>query len=381
MTEKLYERDPYATAFTATVLGAEEGKDGWRIRLDATAFFPCEGGQGADRGTLGTANVLDVRLEGGELYHITDAPLAVGETVEGVLDAERRLRHMRTHTAEHILSGVLFSLYGTKNVGFHLGESEVTLDLDLPLTEAEVAAAEEAANRAILENRAVRILWPTPDELATLTYRAKLDLAEGVRLVEIDGVDLCACCAPHVARTGECGLLKVTGYMHYKGGVRLHIAVGLDALDDYRQKQETVHNASVALSLPEERVTEGLARLFDTIAEGKRAMAELRAALRRERISSLLATGGRALVLEDITPADLRPYAEEAAERAGGRVLVLLPEEGGVRYAVASPVEDVRPLGNALHTALGGRGGGKPPLVQGSIPADAAAVLAVWEGL
>jgi alanyl-tRNA synthetase len=137
----------------------------------------------------------------------------------------------------------------------------------------------------------------------------------------------------------------------------------------------------VALSLPEGEVTAGLARLFDTVAEGKRVAAELRATLRRERICRFREAGQTAAVYADITPADLRPYAEEAAALADGRVLILLPEEGGVRYAIASRTEDVRPLGAALHAALGGRGGGKPPLVQGSIPVGAEAVLAAWEAL
>lgn len=376
MTEKLYDGDAALMTFDATVRACTPKGDRYEILLDKTAFFPCEGGQGADHGRIGEATVLDARLVGDEILHITDRPLAVGEGVFCTLDVDRRLRHMQIHTAEHILSGVLHSMYGATNVGFHLGDTEVTLDLDLPLTEEEVATAEEAANSAIRANLPVRVLWPRPEELSSLDYRAKLALTEGVRLVEIAGVDLCACCAPHVARTGECGLLKVTGYMHYKGGVRLHIVAGADALTDYREKQTEVHAVSVALSVKESEISAGVARLLQTMAEERRVLSEVRALLRRERLAA--ASGKRDIVVsyQGLDAAALRAYAEDGAALCEGIALILLPDGDGCRYAMASRTEDVKVLSASLHASLGGRGGGKPSLTQGSFPVPADAVIA-----
>ena len=374
MTEKLYDRDPYLFTFRATVRACEGEGHGYRILLDRTAFFPCEGGQGADHGLLGDLAVRDVLLLGGELWHLTDGALPVGDEVEGRVDAVRRLRHMRVHTGEHILSGVLHRRYGATNVGFHLGDTEVTLDLDLPLTAEELAAAEEAANLAVLEDRPVRILWPSAAELPTLDYRAKLDLTEGVRLVEIEGVDLCACCAPHVLHTGECGLIKIVSHMSYKGGVRLHIAVGTDALADYREKQENVHAISVLLSLPEGQVADGVARTLAALAEERRRLSSLRTVLRAERVAALPKGEDAVLLYPDLDAGARRPYAEEAAAHTGATVLVLLPTEGGCRYAIGSGREEARARSEALHAALGGRGGGHAALSQGSLPADAATV-------
>lgn len=376
MTEKLYDRDARLMSFDATVRDCTPKGDRFCILLDRTAFFPCEGGQGADHGTIGGACVLDAILSGDDIIHITDRPLAVGERAFCTLDAVRRRRHMQIHTAEHILSGVLHSMYGATNVGFHLGDSEVTLDLDLPLTEAEVAAAEEEANMAILANRAVRVLWPSPEELPTLNYRAKLALTEGVRLVEIEGVDLCACCAPHVSHTGECGLLKITGYMHYKGGVRLHIVAGADALADYRKKQSEVHAVSVALSVKEAEIAVGVERVLAALAEERRALSAVRATLRRERLLAAAGKGDLLAVYPDLDAAALRAYAEEGAALAEGIALILLPEGEGCRYALASLTEDVKALAASLHATLGGRGGGKPTLVQGSFPVSADTVIA-----
>ncbi len=377
MTTKLYENEQSLFSFSATVRSCEACKGGFRVLLDRTAFFPCEGGQGADHGTLGGVQVLDAALEGDEVLHLTAAPLSVGETVTGEVDAVRRRRHMQVHTGEHILSGVLHALYGATNVGFHLGDSEVTLDLDLPLTAAELAAAEEAANRAVFENRAVRILYPAPEELPTLDYRAKLALSEGVRLVEIEGVDLCACCAPHVDRTGEVGLIKIVSHMNYKGGTRLSIAVGVDALADYRTKQENVHAVSVALSVPEAEVAAGVTRLQRTLSEERAALSALRSALRAERLSSL-GEGDAVLSYPDLDAGALRLYAEEGAARISGTVLVLLEVGDGCRYAMASRTSDVKARAAALHARLGGRGGGHPSLVQGSFAASAEAVRAAF---
>ena len=292
MTEKLYDHDAALMTFDATVRACTPKGDRYEILLDKTAFFPCEGGQGADHGFLGDARVLDAILAGDEIYHITDSPLPVGREVLGRLDEARRLRHMRVHSGEHILSGVLHRMYGATNVGFHLGDTEVTLDLDIPLDAAQLTAAEDAANHAVFENRAVRILYPRPEELSSFEYRAKLDLTENVRLVEIDGVDLCACCAPHVARTGEVGLVRIISSMRYKGGTRLWIAVGVDALGDYRQKSESVHAVSVALSVPEGEVAPAVLRMLSALSEEKRTVAELRAALRTERISAAILRAG-----------------------------------------------------------------------------------------
>ena len=381
MTELLYYRDATLLEFSATVRSVEPAEGGYRVLLDRSAFFPCEGGQGADHGTLGGVAVTDVLLCGDELVHVTAEPLLVGTAVPGRVDAARRRRHMQVHTGEHILSGVLCRMYGATNVGFHLGETEVTLDLDVFLDAAQLAAAEEEANRAVFENRAVRILYPASEDLPTLNYRSKLELTENVRLVEIEGVDLCACCAPHVARTGEVGLIKIISSMRYKGGVRLHIAVGVDALSDYRARCESVHAASVALSAPESEIAPAIDRVLMALTEEKHAVSALRAALRAERLAAAsAAAGGGDLYLSypDLDPIGLRSYAEEGMAMTDGLVLVAAPADGGCRYALASRTENVKKVAAGLHEALGGRGGGRPELVQGSVPVDFATLLSYF---
>ena len=203
MTLKLYDNDSFLFSFSARVLSCESAGERWRAVLDRTAFFPEGGGQPADPGTLGGVPVLDVQEEPDGIAHYLPSPLPEGETVQGELDRAVRLRRMQNHTGEHILCGLAHRHYGYENVGFHLGEDAVTMDLSGELTPEQLRALEREANEVVWEDVPVTARYPDPAELPHLTYRSKLELTENVRLVTIEGYDVCACCAPHVQHTGQ----------------------------------------------------------------------------------------------------------------------------------------------------------------------------------
>lgn len=369
MTTKLYNADSYCREFTAKVLSCTPEKGGFAVLLDRTAFFPEEGGQGADHGTLGGAAVTDVCLRDGELYHITDRELTPGETVTGTLDWDRRFRHMQHHTGEHILSGTLHRLFGTENVGFHLYD-EVTLDTDIALSDEQIDRAEEEANAAVFADIPVEILYPSPAELQTMTYRSKLALTENVRIVRIPGVDVCACCAPHVARTGEVGLIRVVDHMNYKGGTRIFIRCGHDALLDARTRQNVLGAIGRKLSAHWDRADDAVFRLFDELEAEKAYAAGLEEELREFRVAALLETDGiLALFYPGLNALSLRRYAEAASKKCTVAAVFTPDGAGGHRYALLSEKCDVRQTDRLLHEALGGKGGGKSDLTQGSLPA------------
>lgn len=199
---KLYENDSYMKKFTAVVLNCIPDGDYFQVVTDKSAFFPEGGGQNADTGFLGDARVLDVQEKDGIVYHKTDRPLEPGTDVEGEIDWEKRFSNMQQHSGEHIVSGIVHRKYGYDNVGFHLGDENVTLDFNGPLTKEDLSQIERDANRAVFENRAITVSYPSKDALALLTYRSKIEIDGQVRIVTVDGYDVCACCAPHVARTG-----------------------------------------------------------------------------------------------------------------------------------------------------------------------------------
>ena len=203
-TEKLYDKDSHRKEFEAMVLSCEEKctadgkKTGYRVVLDRTAFFPEGGGQFGDVGWLDDTEVFDTHEKNGVIYHETKEPLESGQTVKGKLNFEVRFDRMQQHSGEHILSGLVHSLYGYDNVGFHLGAEITTLDFNGELTEEQVRDLELRANRAVFENVPVQVLYPTKEQLKSVNYRSKIEIEGQVRIVSIPGYDICACCAPHV---------------------------------------------------------------------------------------------------------------------------------------------------------------------------------------
>ena len=212
-TKKLYDLDAYGTEFEAKVLTCEEVKKkdttGYAVTLDQTLFFPEEGGQSPDQGTINGISVLDVQIKKDVIIHTLAAPVEVGSTVKGKIDWKHRFYNMQQHSGEHIFSGLVHSRFGYENVGFHLSDQTVTMDFNGVLSEADVAEVEYAVNEAIIKNIPIEVTFPTKEELETLDYRSKIEIEGQVRIVKIPGYDVCACCAPHVKRTGEIGMLKV----------------------------------------------------------------------------------------------------------------------------------------------------------------------------
>ena len=262
MTTRLYDTDSHLREFTAAVLRCEPAGARWRVVLDRTAFFPEGGGQPADTGALNGAAVTDVQEESGEVAHYTDAPLEPGTTAHGVIDWGKRFRRMQAHTGEHIVSGLVHTHYGYRNVGFHLGDETVTMDYDGELTWEQLMEIERLANEAVWRDVPVRIEYPAPEALVKMTYRSKLDLRENVRIVTVEGYDVCACCAPHVSRTGEVGAIKIVDSMRHRGGVRLTILCGADAQADYALRHAQVASLSHLLSVPRADVVAAAERLL-----------------------------------------------------------------------------------------------------------------------
>lgn len=402
-TIRLFDENSHLYTFTATVLSAETGKtpNTLAVVLDATAFFPEGGGQYADPGTLSGCPVTDVQETGGVITHTVDIshpdgiahPFAVGATVTGEVDAATRLARMQNHTGEHIISGIVHRMYGYKNVGFHLSDRrdapDVTLDFDGVLTREQLDAIEDEANAIVAACLPVKAYYPAPDELATLTYRAKLDLSEGVRIVQIgrddDVKDRCACCAPHVDNTGEIGLIKLLDFIHYKGGVRIHMLCGSWALKDYRRKYADVAAMSAAMSVGQEDVTLGFARLKAELEEIKRGTAELRRQLEEMLIESIEATEGSLCLFDEGLDAPAMRRTLNLAVQKCGRFCGVFSgnDKDGYRFVIGrgDPTLDLKAYAKEINTALSARGGGSSEMLQGSSTAVRDVIEAYFQTL
>ena len=380
MTKKLYDLDSHMFAFDAVVLSCAPYRERYAVTLDQTAFFPEGGGQYADTGTLGNAAVLDVQEESGDIIHYTDKPLSVGETVRGELDGVKRFRRMQNHSGEHIVSGIVHRLFGYDNVGFHLSDDDMTVDYNGTLTREDLDRVETLANEAVAQNLTVLAEYPAPDVLAALRYRSKLDLTENVRIVTIGDVDCCACCAPHVSRTGEIGVIKILDFERYKGGVRCHILCGFPALEDYRTKYLNIQSISLALCVPQHETAQGVQRLIEDCKQKEYSIVGLRRKLAE-------------LALENAAKSDhcLCFFADAACDTDSLRHAVnlgmqqkevcagFLPAESGWRYCIGSAVVDLRAKAKEINAALQGRGGGQIGMIQGTANASQNDIRAYFE--
>lgn len=383
MTQRLYYEDSHIRTFEATVLSCTQAESGWHVVLDRTAFFPAGGGQLADRGTLGAANVLDVYLAGDGIVHVTNAPLAPGSTVCGTLDWDTRFRRMQAHSAEHIVSGLAHRLHGCENVGFACGDGEATLDFDRELTADEVAVLERAANGAVFANVPVHTFFPEPGALPSYDYRSKLELTENVRLVQIGDYDLCACCAPHVAATGEIGAIRLDGLMRHRGGVRLHLVAGWRAYEDARQDFENARRISGRLSAPREATADAVERFMAELQDVKTALTAKKRELTACRAAALTATDGSLCLFDSETDAAAaRELVNAGVPLCGGACGVFMgTDAAGYRYIIGSRTLDLRKEAARINAALSGRGGGKSAMIEGSCRASRAEIEAFFAQL
>ncbi len=371
MTEKLYDNGTLYN-FDARVIACNKGKNGYEIILGRTAFFAEGGGQAGGTGTIGGVRINDVQDINGESVHYADSAIEVGTEVHCAVDGEIRFRRMQNHTGEHLLTGIIHNRFGYNNVGFHLGSSDVILDLDGQLTDSELRECELAANKAIAEDRAVTISYPDTETLRTLEYRSKLELTENVRLVTIEGYDVCACCAPHVDSTGKIGMIKVISRENYKGGTRIRLLCGLDALDDYNKRLESVYAVSRLISSKPDEIAENVRKLADENAALKFKLNKAERERAEEIISSLKNDDRRSFcIFTSAMNADiLRKIANEGVKLTDGMFGIFADKNGGYSYIIASENINMREMSREINETLSGRGGGSPKMIQGSVSAD-----------
>ncbi|MGM9521413.1 MAG: alanyl-tRNA editing protein [Oscillospiraceae bacterium] len=372
MTEKLFYKDSHMRSFDAAVISCCMVGDTYETELDRTAFFPEGGGQSADTGVLGGVKVLYTFNDGERIVHRTEGPLEPGARVTGDIDWSKRFKNMQKHTAEHILSGLVHGRFGYNNVGFHMGDDGVILDFDGYISPEELSEIEWEANKIVMENHPVRAYFPDEGELKNIKYRSKLELTKDVRIVEIAGCDVCACCAPHVSNTGEIGSIKIFESLRRKGGVRLRMLSGMDAYEDYCRKASSAAKISALLSAPQNGITEAVKHTIEQRDELSYALGGLKRELIALRTDRILPCEGNMVFFEpSFSPEELRLLVNSALPKCGGICAGFSGSDGvGYKYVMASSSCDLRAMSREINSAIAGRGGGKPEMISGSAAAD-----------
>lgn len=405
-TLKIYETNGAQGDFTAKVISCEARKDGRSdIILDRTAFFPEGGGQSSDKGTLGGQEVLELRTDRDRkvIRHTVLRPIDVGTEVQGSVDMAKRFSDMQNHTAEHIISGTVHSMYGYDNVGFHMGTDVITMDFNGVLTEEQLRLVEERANKAVYANIPIKISFYEPDELAGVSFRSKIEFSTTVRLVEIEGVDVCACCAPHVARTGEIGLIKILDFQKYKGGTRVSMLAGSRALAELSKRFSQVKSLSASLSAKPDDIEGRVAQLQGEIGSLKGEKSTVYAkycALRAEvwiRAESLLraeacaASGECGILLfeESGTMDELRMLVNTLKDRISGICAAFAPDMQNASSSTPDSEEqcerfkfvigtsedtDLKSVADLLRNKCGASCGGRGNMIQGSVNSSKEAI-------
>lgn len=386
MTEKLYDLDSYIREFECKVINLYNEEGNLIIETDRTAFFPEGGGQTSDVGYLKNLYVKDVQNKCGKVFHIVENyeenvdKIAVGETVTGKIDGKKRFSDMQQHSGEHIFSGIVHNLYGFDNVGFHLGKEVVTLDFNGVLGYEDVCKVESLVNEVVWANKEIKVFYPSEKELESINYRSKKEINEALRIVEIPGVDICACCAPHVKRTGEIGIVEVVSFEKYKGGTRLSILCGERALKDIRRKLDENKRVSNLLSAKETET-------FKMVEKIKKDNADLSFKLTGAKLEILrlkaegIEKGERIVIFCDLEDTNaIREYADILSEKAEKYSAVFGGKEGDYKFVIISKTGyDVDALSKEMREKLSARGGGRNGIIQGSVAAEKAEIERLFE--
>lgn len=366
-TVKLYDEHPYDTTFHATIQDIQYDKNTTLI-LDQTLFFPEEGGQCADSGTIDGYEVIDVQISKGIIKHILKGhvKLEIGNEIQGEIDWDLRFSNMQNHSGEHIFSGIVHREYGYDNVGFHLGKDVVSVDFNGPIDEVSLRRIEKEVNQVIYENRVIRAYYPSEEELASLNYRSKKEVDSPLRIVEIENCDVCACCAPHVRRSGEVGLFKVVHMMNYKGGVRIFILCGQRALDYVLELDDNMNAIYHMLSANNSSVVKYVKQLIDTNNALKQEVFNLN----KKEVQRLVEEANenhRYFFIEDLDKNLQREMVNSLVQRLEGYVGVFVgSDQMGYRFILASRNNDTTKLFDVLKSH-GAKGGGNALMVQGYI--------------
>jgi alanyl-tRNA synthetase len=391
-TERLYYEDQNRMEFEAMVLEVFEregdGDSEYDVVLDQTMFYPEGGGQPADRGTLSTddvtATVLDVQLVGDVVVHRTDDDPGTGEFVRGTVDRDRRMRHMRHHTATHIVGHAARQVLGDhiRQAGAQKGTDSARLDVKHyeSVSRAEVAEIERRANSLVMADEPVTQEWLDRNEAEERhgfdIYQGGIPEGEQIRLIHT-GPDTQACGGTHISYTGEVGAIKLLNTERVQDGVvRLTYAAGEAAIESVQHTEDLLREAADVLDVDPDAVPETAERFFREWKQRGKRIEQLKEDLAAARASG--GGGGKEVDLDGTTAVvqrldgdmeQLRATANALVEE--GKVAVVGSSEDGAQFVVAVPdgvAVDAGDVVGELARRVGGGGGGPPDFAQGGGP-------------
>ncbi len=362
----LYYENAYIEKFESIVKECIKENEKIKVVLENTAFYPEGGGQPSDTGVIDDVKVFRVEEKNSKIFHIVEKEIPVGKKVKCNINFKERFINMQNHTAEHIVSGLICKNFDATNVGFHIGADFTTMDFNKNLSADDMKRIEISANEAIYENIEVKTKIYENREVKNLSYRSKIDLKEDVRLVEIKGYDICACCGVHVSRTGEIGIIKLVKLEKYKSGVRIYMLVGIKALEDYDNKYNQIDKISTLLSLKLDEVYDGVLNLTTEIDSLKKERNLLKSKIFENEIALFEIKDNIVVEKENFSMNDMKNYCLKLKLKAKKVSAVI--SDG--KFIMMSDTEDLKQVFESLKIKVNLQGGGSNLVFQGKIIDD-----------
>lgn len=370
MVKELFYEKPYSKTFESIVKEKINENGKIKIVLEDTLFYPEGGGAPSDKGFINNIEVENVQEINGKIYHTIAGNIEEGVTVKGKIDFDFRFLNMQHHTAEHIVSGIICQKYNAENIGFHIGKEYVTLDVNIQLTQEELKKIEREANDVIYKNVSVKSAIYSAEEAVDLVYRSKKELNGTIRIVEIPGVDICACCGLHVKRTGEIGLIKLLSVEKYKTGSRIYIVCGKKALDNYNFEYDIVNKVSKELSAKHENVYASILSLKDEIKTLDKKNNELQNQLFDIEVANLENKNTQILFKENLDMEKVKNLCTKLKDKVDRIAGVFSKEDDLYKYMIMSDFEDVKNISKEFNDVCSGKGGGNTIMAQGQVQAN-----------
>jgi alanyl-tRNA synthetase len=372
MTKRLYELDVYQKSLSTDVVGRieEEGKK--FLLLKETIFFPEGGGQPCDLGTIEGIEVLDVRERGEEVYHQVSS-FPENDRIQCQLNWDRRLDHMQQHCGEHILSGVIFKLYGGVNKGFHMGKDMVTIDIDLKeMTPDMILKIEKDSNDVIYRNAPITTeVVHNQEEAEKYPLRKKMTVSSDIRIVQVDDADCVACCGTHPSLAGEVGLIKIYKAEKNKGMTRLHFKCGGRAMLDYRERHDVLTKIMQLYSADLTSIYNKIEKEREKAATSRESLRQIKMSINDTWVSShIKSTKNIIEIFEDKDMDDMKYLVKKMTDSEFKETLCL---GNKLDYGVilVSSTSNCGQIFKDHIKNFNGRGGGSPQMAQGSFQNEA----------
>ena len=369
-TKQLYFDNPYQVEFKAQIIGREKHEQGPVLILDQTCFYPESGGQPADKGRINGVEVLDVLEKDAQILHVMQSEVESDE-VNGVIEWETRFDHMQQHSGQHILSQCFDTLFDAKTFSFRLGLRASTVEIDKrDIMEDEVEKVETLANEIVFQDEEI-CTYITPEEMIEKVPLRKPPQKKGhIRVVQISDFDYSACGGTHPNKTGEIGLIKILKWERIRNNLRFEFVCGRRALVDYGIKNRIIREVAVKFNVGEGELVGSIDKMIAELKDQRRRLRKAQEKILDIEAQEIMRNTEGDVIKEIFVgrpPDEMRILALTIIR--SGKYIVLfgtdLQDRVHVVLACSESLErDMRDLIPVVSPLIGGKGGGRPTLVE-----------------